>query len=207
MRTHLLTSGSLLFATLTLSGIASAQSVANYNYNSNARVFAADSGTFGTRPSGGADGNTDPNFSSAFYHNGSGDAAGRRWWYVDLGSDFQVTGLSFYFRGDCCEFQNDGDLLELWTSTPTFADGAPSTLFSTTLLYSGNPTQDVNFSGSGITARYVSVWAPSTSDYDTIAFPELEVTATPEPASMGLVATGLMAVGALARRRRRSVKR
>ena len=194
----------LLAATLfcTVTGVASAQSVADYNYNPAAKTFAADSGNYGTRPSNAADGIVDPTCCADFYHNGAGDANGLRWWYVDLGSNYDITGMKFYFRGECCPTQNDGDLLQLWTSTPTFGPGPSAALFTATITYAGFPTQDFDMGAVPLTARYASIYAPAGFSSETIAFTELSVTATPEPASMVLLGSGLLAVGGLFRRRR-----
>ena len=195
-------------------GTTGAPSIADYHVNPNARTFAADSGNYGTRPSGGANGNHNSYFNYGtdgnFYHSGI-NAGGVRmvpgsalWWYVDLGSNYDVSSLTFTFRSDCCPNQNDGDWLELWTNVPTF-NGIPSSLFSQTIQYTGSPTETFT-SASPVTARYASISAGAGS-HNGIVLAELDVvgvatTATPEPATIGLFGTGLLGLICISRRKR-----
>ena len=215
MLTHRIVRLVALTASLALPAVASAQSIADFNVNPAAQTFAADSGNYGTRPSGGANGDHNGFFNYGtdgnFYHSGTG-AGGIRlapgtdaWWFVDLGSNYNVSSLTFTFRTDCCPTQNDGNWVELWTSAPTF-NGIASALFSQAILYTGNATQTFT-PGSPVTARYASIYAGPGS-YGAIVLAELDVagvastTATPEPATIGLFATGLVGLIGVVRRRR-----
>ena len=117
-----------------------------------------------------------------------------------------MSSLAFTFRGDCCPTQNDGDWLELWTSAPTF-NGTQSSLFSQAIQYTGNPTQNWTLA-TPVVARYASIFAAPGS-YGAIVLSELDVsgtpaaTAAPEPATLGLFATGLVGLIGVTRRRRR----
>ena len=214
MPTHLTGRVVALTALLALPAAASAQSIADFNVNPNAKTFAADSGNYGTRPSGGANGDRNPYFGYGadgnFYHSGTNSGGVRLapgtdvWWYVDLGSNYDINSMAFTFRGDCCPTQNDGDWLELWTSTPIF-NGTQSSLFSQAIQYTGNRTQTFALA-TPITARYVSLYAAPGS-IGAIVLSELDVTgvattATPEPATIGLFATGLVGLLGVTRRRR-----
>ena len=207
MRYRLLAPALLVACVLATPSLAAAQSIADYNVNPLAKVFASDSGAYGTVPSGGANGNTNPYFpynSSNFYHSGTN----LPWWYVDLGASYDIGQITFYFRGDCCPGQNDGNFLELWSSPPAF--GPASGLFRQVITYASSPTQVFNLA-TPISARYVSIYAGPTSN-NAIVLNELDVrgtltdpTVTPEPATLGLLATGLIVLGGVARRRKGSV--
>ena len=204
MRCRMLAPTFLVAFVLAAPSLAAAQSIADYNVNPLAKVFASDSGAYGTVPSGGANGNTNPYFpyNSSNFHHSSTSAP---WWYVDLGASYDIGQVTFYFRGDCCPGQNDGDFLELWSSTPAF--GPASALFRQVINYTGSPTQVFTL-GTPLSARYVSVYADNVSGF-AIVLDELDVrgtltvpTSAPEPATLGLVATGLIVLGGVARRRK-----
>ena len=174
--------------------------VADYNLNPASKAFARDSGAYQGRPSGPINGNTNPYYDYAgnFHHSsGGGD-----WWFVDLGATYDISRLVFYYRLDCCYTQNDGDVLSIWTSTPDFNNPA-NAVFTATLNFHNTATDDYSF--SPITGRFVSV--SGVANNGIIVFPELQVfavptAAVPEPASMVLVATGLLGVFAAGRRKR-----
>ena len=208
MRTRFLA----LLGILVAAAPASAQTnVADYNLNPLSRAYASDSGAYGGKPSGPINGNTNPYYAydGNFQHSGTASGgvqldptAVDPYWYVDLGSSYDVSQMKFYYRLDCCSTQNDGDVLRLWSSLPNFNDPS-SALFSATLNWSGSSVDVFTF--APITARYASVQADPGG---AIVFPELEVfgvpsavVATPEPASLLLLATGFAGLAAVTRRK------
>ncbi len=140
------------------------------------------------------------NYDANFYHSQLGDGAA--WWYVDLGADYDISKLVFFYRTDCCPEQNDGNLLQIWANAPTWPNGGGS-LFTAVLDDNNSGVFEL---GSPVTGRYVSIKSDAGGQ---IVAAELQVfgvepsqSVTPEPASLVLLATGVAAIGAVARKRK-----
>ena len=132
------------------------------------------------------------------------------WWYVDLGADYSVSSIDFYNRSDCCSSRIIGATIGVFSSMP-YTGSMPAPVWSATFMSDGMTTGTpgellTSFSPGGAVGRYVGV--SQSNQYLQIA--EVEVngrsitTATPEPATVALMATGLLAVFGVARARKRS---
>jgi hypothetical protein len=189
------TLGALLVATSFLSAAtANAQTnVAAISNNPLAQGYASDIG-FGSSVNGPLDGNTSGGYD---FHSAN---SGGSWWYVDLAQNWSVSSMTFYNRTGCCWNRASGAQFELWGSVPTFLPNAA--LF--TAVLDGSFVQ--TFTVPNVTARYASVHAANCGDcylnFSEVEVNALPVTATPEPASTALLATGLVGVFAVLRRKR-----
>ncbi len=203
------TCAGLLIVAGALTAPAAAQGTTNVAARANnplAQGYASDGGYQNAgccvTPNGPLDGNTngswDPN---SFWHSAAGQDA---WWYVDLGAQWNVSSMTFYNRTDCCAFRSINAFFQLWTATPDFVNGTP--VF--TAVLDDSPIQ--TFTVPNLTARYASVHSGQCPDYANndcpLNFPEVEIQATPEPVSFVLMGTGLVGVGVLVRRKRKSAE-
>lgn len=186
----------LVLASLLCAGTASAQvNVAAISNNPLAQGYASDIG-YGSSVNGPLDGDTSGGYD---FHSA---AASGSWWYVDLAQQWSVSSMTFYNRTNCCSYRIINSLLQLWDVTPNFSSGTP--LF--TAVLDGSFVQGVSV--PNVTARYASVRAGNCGSGDCyLNFSEVEVnavpvTATPEPASVALLLTGLVGVFAAVRHKR-----
>lgn len=124
------------------------------------------------------------------------------WWYVDLGSTFAVNDITLWNRTDCCsERLRDFYVSVLAAGTSDVGLSTAPTVW--TQLFSGPAGVTTTFNAGGAMGQYVKVQYNQRADYLQLA--EVEVTAVnqvvPEPASLALFASGLLAVGGVAARR------
>lgn len=190
---------SLLVASLAVAPIASAQiNAASTAANPLARAYASDAGRGGTR---------NPNdvlkaseSATDIGHYWQSEASRSAWWYVDLGQSYDISALSFTNMVGNAGRRTNGAELQLWSSVPDFVNG--TALFTTIL--DGSAVQ--SFVVPNAVARYASIMAPSRRDsylnFASLEVDGIAVTTTPEPASMALVATGLLGMLGVTRRKR-----
>jgi hypothetical protein len=185
---------------LTASPAAAQANVAAVSYNGLAQGHASDAGYYSPL-NGPLDGNNNGMWdASTFWASLSPNGS---WWYVDLGQNYSVSSMTFYNRTDGATYRSVNALFQLWSSTPDFVNGGA--LFTSVLDASAVQTFDT----PNVTARYASVqagncghWADCYLNFAEVQVNAVPVTATPEPATIGLLATGLVGFGAFFRRKR-----
>jgi hypothetical protein len=146
------------------------------------------------------DGNTQGNYhvSPYIFHSNSN---GMQWWYVDLGASFDIDQVVVYNRTDCCESRLANATLGIFAEIPYVGGVAP---VATRTLAGVTTAQTFDFAAP-VTGRYVGVSEPN--EYLQLAEVQVfgdptGVSAVPEPATVALVAGGLVALAGIARRRR-----
>lgn len=153
-------------------------------------------------PERAVDGNTNGSYGlGSTYHSGESNSA---WWYVDLGQVYEINQINFWNRTDCCGQRIIGATIGIFDAAP-YGDGGPTALWS--MVFASGAAQQV-FTAPSVDGRYVGILAPSSGD-SWLQIAEVEVFGerpqlgvVPEPASVALVGGGLLALGAVVRRRR-----
>ena len=149
------------------------------------------------------DGKTDGNYYNASVATTNADF--QAWWYVDLGANFNISSITLWNRTDCCAAR----LSNFWVSvlasgTPNVWNfGAPAVWQTYNLGAAGTTTTYTP--PAGTIGEFVKVQLDH-ADYLQLAEVDVEgtplLTTTPEPASLVLMATGLMGLLVVKRRRR-----
>lgn len=151
------------------------------------------------------DGNTNGNFFNNFM--AVTDNVPTPWWYVDLGGDYDISSITLWGRTDCCANR----LANFWLSvlasgTPNVSSNTAPTVWQVFTPSTVSATTAYTMP-SGTIGRFVKVQFTQ-HQYLEIAEVDVEgtlaVTATPEPSSLALLATGLAGVWYRTRRRRRA---
>ena len=113
---------------------------------------ATQSSTFQTGSADKAiDDNTDGNWSSGSVTHTLEEM--NPWWQVDLGGTFDITGLEFHNRMDCCKERFDN--LEIYLSdTPDFKDKSPFIVIEYSDKFDSSPAA---WKGKAQNARYIRI--------------------------------------------------
>ena len=151
------------------------------------------------------DGNTNGNhYANSTTHTAGGTPEYEGWWYVDLGGNFDISSITLWNRTDCCGDRLSNFYLSILAGgTSNISSSSAPVVWRQYISSVG--TFGVYTPPAGTVGQYVKVQYDQHGNWLQLAEVDVEgtaVSAVPEPSSLALVATGLVAV--FARRRRRA---